>query len=130
MDVNGTPYFLLRGPEDFAHGSDAFMWDARRGAFTLRQHQQLRLPRVTSAQALSAWAAARPLVRDPFGQVARIAPGGRRLQVDAGRGFEDLLDGSLNPILAPAGAFVDLALGGDGRLVAGYSVDAADAGDG
>lgn len=130
MDVNATPYFLLRGPEDFVHGSDAFLWDARRGAFTLRQHQQLRLPRVPAAQALSAWAAARPLVRDPFGQVARIAPGGRRLQVDAGRGFEDLLDGSLNPILAPAGAFVDLALGGDGRLVAGYSVDAVDAGDG
>lgn len=126
MDVNGTPYFLLRGAEDFVHGSDAFGWDTRRGAFTLRQRQQLRLPRVPPADARAVWAAAQPLVRDLFGQVGRIAPGGRRLQVDTGDGFVDLLDGSLNPVLAPAGAFLDLALGGEGRLVAAYSIDAAE----
>jgi phage tail-like protein len=128
MDVNGTPYFLFRGAEAFVHGSDAFVWDDRRGAFTLRQRQQLRLPRLPAAEARAAWAAATPLVRDPFGQVGRIAADGRRIELDAGRGFEDVLDGSLNPVLAPRGRFVDLALGGEGRLVAAYSRDAAQEG--
>jgi phage tail-like protein len=151
MDVNGTPYFLLREPAEFAHGSSAFGWDPRRGAFTLRQCQQLRLAQVPVALARAAWADAGALVRDPFGQVARIAPGsgpgtdggadtGTGLQRDhvvvaAGLGFAPLRDDALRPVAAPAPAadapvprLVDLALGGtpdDARLVVGYSDGAA-----
>ncbi len=115
MDVNGTPYFLLREPAEFAHGSSAFGWDARRGAFTLRQAQQLRLPQVPVAAARAAWAGAGALVRDPFGQVARVAPGselpadtGTGLQRDhvvvaAGLGFAPLRDDALRPVAAPRG---------------------------
>ena len=141
MDVNGTPYFLLRGRAELAHGSSAFAWDDRRGAFTLRQAQQLRLPRVPVAAARAAWAAATPLVRDPFGQIARIErvdagagapdrPDRDHLVVDAGRGFAPLRDEQLRLVGAPdpAPRLVDLALGGspdDARLVLAYSDGAA-----
>lgn len=137
MDVNGTPYILLRGPAELAHGSSAFTWDPRRGAFTLRQAQQLRLPRVPVADARSAWAAASAMVRDPFGQVAtieRVEPGTGgaagpdrdHVVVDAGRGVAPLRDEELRLVAAPEPAMrlIDLALGGapdDARLVLGYS---------
>ena len=137
MDINGTPYFLLRGPADLAHRSSCFVWDHRRGALTLRQAQAPRLARIGPEAALTAWQGAAPLVRDPYGQLARLgpppnpgdpaAPFWDRVQIHAGAGagFEDLLDEELNRVAAPAGRFTDLALGGRGRLVAGYSDGAA-----
>lgn len=121
MDINGTPYLLLREPSDFVTGSAQFGWNPRRGAFTLRQEQGLRLPQVQAAAALAAWQTARPLVRDPFGQIGRISAAGDRIELDAGRGAEPLLDGDLAPVAAPAGRLTDLSLGGSGRLVATYS---------
>jgi|GEM_PF-773428 len=126
MDVNGSSYFLLRGAEDFAHGSSLCGWDERRDAFTLLQQQSLRLPRLARAEALAARDASAPLLRDPFGQIGVIAPAGNpnagvRILVDAGRGFRPLEDGDLRPVAPPVGAFSDIALGGDGRLVACYS---------
>lgn len=121
MDVNGSGYFLLRGEADFRHGSSRFRWDRRRGAFLLRQRQALRLPAMAPGLALDAWRTATPLVRDPFSQIAVISGDGRSVQLDAGRGFEALLDGELQPLAPPAGVLSDLSLGGDGRLVAAYS---------
>ena len=141
MDVNGTPYQLVQGPAGFRHASSAFGWDARRGAFTLRQAQTLRLPRVPLADARAAWAGATALVRDPFGQVARIervepgadagvGPDRDHILVEAGRGLAPLRDEQLRLVAAPEPALrlIDLALGGtadDARLVLGYSDGAA-----
>lgn len=148
MDVNGTGYFLLGAAGDFAHRSGAFGWDVRRRAFTLRQAQSLRLPRIDAASARAAWAAATPLVRDPFGQIARIASAGPppagaagegpgegaedgppqdHILVNAGGGFAPLRDRFGARVEAPHGRLLDLALGGEPRaplLVAAYS-DAA-----
>jgi len=129
MDINATPYFLVREPAEFAHRSARFGWDARRGAFVMLQTQSLRLPGLAAAAALAAWADAAPLVQDPFGQLGRIAADGARIEFNAGRGFETLRDESLLPVTAadpehpadPEPRFTDLALGGDGRLVAAYS---------
>lgn len=125
MDVNGTPYLLLRESGDFLTDSPQVAWNPRRGALTLRQEQELRLPQVGAAEALAAWQTARPLVLDPFGQTGRISDDGAQVQLDAGRGPEPLLDGDLAPVVAPAGRLTDLSLGGSGRLVATYS-DGAD----
>jgi phage tail-like protein len=131
MDVNATAYFLLRGAADFSHGSRMCGWDERRGAFTLLQAQELRLPRPGRAAALAALNASGPLVRDPFGQIARIAPAGDplagvRIQVQAGRGWRPLEDGDLRPVAPPSGRFTDIAVGGSGRLVACWSDAGAD----
>lgn len=121
MDVNGSGYFLLRGEDDFRHGSSNFRWDGRRGAFVLRQRQTLRLPAPSREAAFDAWRTATPMVRDPFGQIAVINGDGSGVELDAGFGFEPLLDGELQPLTPPAGTLNDLSLGGDGRLVAAYS---------
>lgn len=141
MDVNGTPYQLVQGATGFRHASSAFGWDERRAAFTLRQAQALRLPRVAVADARAAWAAATALVLDPFGQVARIervepgagagagagvGPDRDHVLVDAGRGLAPLRDEQLRLVAAaePALRLNELALGGtaeNARLVLGYS---------
>lgn len=139
MDVNGTPYLLLREAAEFAHGSAAFGWDARRGAFTLRQAQRLRLPGLPAPAARAIWASAPALVQDPFGQIARIGAADGDIDrdhvvVNAGRGFAPLRDGELLPVAAPLAGdgptvrLTDLALGGspaDARLVAAFSDGAA-----
>ncbi len=69
-------------------------------------------------------------MRDPFGQIARIAPAGDPLagegiQVEAGRGWRPLEDGELRPVVPPSGRFTDMAIGGSGRLVACWSDEGA-----
>jgi len=125
MDVNNTPYFLLRTEAEFANGSSLVAWNAARGALTLAQRQRPRLPPSDPAAAKAAWAAAKPLVLDPFGQIGRIAEAGDRLEYNVGTGFRPLQDGEGRWLAAPRGVFVDLHLGGDGRLVAVYRDEAA-----
>lgn len=121
MDVNNTPYFLIREAEEFSHRSQRFVWDSRRQALVLAQSQDLRLPAVAAAEALPVWQAAAPLVQDKYKQLARISADGSALEVNAGRGFLPLHDGELQPVVAPHGSFVDLGIGGSGRLFALYS---------
>jgi phage tail-like protein len=119
-DVNNTLHFLLREPDEFDHRSSNFIWDSGRKALIMAQQQELRLPESNTAAALAAWAAARPLVIDAFGQLGRISNDGARIEYNSGRGFRGLLDGELGAVTAPAGDFVDLTLGGDGRLAAPF----------
>lgn len=128
MDVNNTPYFLLREESEFSHNSSHFTWHAGRGALTLTQQQSLRLPDSNPEAALGQWQASRPLVLDLFGQIGRIDPSGQYLQYNAGRGFLNLQDAELQNLQAPAGEFIDLTLGGDGRMAALFSDTAEDHG--
>jgi phage tail-like protein len=121
MDSNNQHYFLLREAAEFAHRSSRMLWDERRGALVLAQNQALRLPASDAAAALSAWASAQPLVVDGFLQQGRISSAGNTLEYNSGRGFLPLADGELRLVDTPAGDFTDIAVGGDGRIAAGYS---------
>lgn len=122
MDVNNTPYFLLRERTELDHRSSRLLWDEQRSALVLAQDQALRLPESDAVAAITDWQNASPLVYDHFGQIARINPSDKsRLEYNAGRGFLPLVDGELQPLIADVGNFVDIAIGGDGRLAAIYS---------
>src|SRR5882672_3755798 len=89
-DVNNTLHFLLREPDEFDHRSSNFIWDPGRKALIMAQQQELRLPESNTAAALAAWAAARPLVIDAFGQLGRLSNDGSRIEYNSGRGFRAL----------------------------------------
>lgn len=123
MDSNHVPCFLIREPGEFAHRSAHILWDPHRKALVLGQNQCLRLPGTDSAAALAQWTDAAPLAVDEFGQQGRIAASGKQIEYNAGRGFLPLVDDALKAVVAPAGEFSDLAIGGGGRLAAAYSND-------
>ncbi len=145
MDVNNTPYFLLRGPEDFRQGSSHLDWHPGLQALTLAQNQALRLPTSDPAAALAAWEASRPLALDSFNQIGRLNVDGSRVEVYSGRHdpvnheplYLPLQDRELNLVAAPAGRFTDMAFAavpvtaetgfgqpaGDGRLALPFSDD-------
>lgn len=127
MDVNNTRFFMFRDRQEFAHRSSSFSWDAARGGLRLAQNQSLRVPNAGTAESVTAWQSATPLVLDRFGQIARISAAGTGIEYNAGRGFFSLQDAELRDIVAPAGQFRDLSVGGDGRLVAAWG-DASDSG--
>lgn len=116
MDVNNTPYCLLRSADEFGHGSSRLRWHAGLGALVLAQDQPLRLPATDPAAALLAWAASTPLGLDRFNQTGRLSADGSYVEFNSGRGFLPLADAELAPVSAPVGRFVDMSLGGDGRL--------------
>jgi phage tail-like protein len=120
MDVNNTRFFMFRDRQEFAHRSSSFSWEDARGGLTLAQNQSLRIPASGTAESVSAWQAATPLVVDRFGQIGRIDTAGSGIEYNAGRGFFSLQDAELRDVVAPAGRFRDLSVGGDGRLVAAY----------
>lgn len=127
MDVNNTPYCLIRTAEEFDQGSTRLRWNTALQALTLAQQQTLRLPASNPAAALAAWATATPLALDGFNQMARLSADKARVEFNSGRGFFTLKDEELQDV-APwvfdnngvrvdaAGTFTDLHLGGDGRL--------------
>lgn len=121
MDSNNLPYILLREPDEFEQGSSRLLWDTRREALTLAQNQAVRLPTTDATTSLAASATATPLVFDRFGQLCRIHSSGASLEYNSGRGYLPLADGNLTPVTPVVGSFTDLALGGDGRMAAGYS---------
>ena len=121
MDVNNTRFFLLRDRQEFAHRSTSFSWDSKRNALALAPNQALRLPRASTPESEAAWQSATPLLVDQFGQIGRISTDGTRIEHNAGRGFFSLQDAELRDVQPPAGRFSDLAIGGDGRLVAAWS---------
>ena len=140
MDSNNVPYFLLREPEEFAQKCCHLQWDKRRQCLMLAQNQELRLPQASINDSLTAWAAAKSLVFDHFGQLARVHTSGHYVEYNAGRGYLPLADGELKPVDVPnvfdslayhdiTGSLNELALGADGRLAVGYSVSALDASD-
>lgn len=121
MDVNNTPYILLRTPDEFENLSGRLSWNATHQALMLAQDQPLRLPAADPAAALGAWAASTPLAMDTFNQLARLNPSGTQVEFNSGRGWLPLQDSELGYVSAPAGRFQDLCLGGDGRLAAPWS---------
>ena len=132
MDVNNTPYFLLRSEAEFEQGSSRLSWHAQQQALTLAQNQQLRLPASDPTAALKAWQTSRPLALDRFNQVARLSLDRTRVEFNSGRGFLPLQDGELKPVAAPTREISalnpvatptinDLQLGGDDLLALAYS---------
>ena len=121
MDVNNTPFFLLRSREELAHDGSGLSWNTALEALTLAPNQALRLPASDPPNALAAWAAATPLALDRFGQVGRLDAARTVCEFNSGRGFLPLRDERLSTVGAPLGTFRDLTLGGDGRLVLPYS---------
>ena len=116
MDVNNTPYFLLRSADEFDNGSTRLSWNQTHQALVLAQNQTLRLP-ASDPDALTVWEGASPLALDGFNQVARIHSDGIFVEYNSGRGFLPLQDAQLNRVAAPLGNLDDLTLGGDGRRV-------------
>ncbi len=121
MDVNNTRWFLYRDRADFANASTRLAWHPGRRALTLAPNQVLWLPASDPDEALAAWSDSRPLALDAFGQLARIGDAGDVIECNGGQGWAPLRDGELDPVLAPAGRFVDLALGAEGRLAAAWT---------
>ena len=124
MDVNNTPYFLLRSAAEFEEGSRRLQWHAGRRALTLAQNQALRLPQGEDAvAALAAWADARPMAVDAFYQVARLSNDATTVEFNSGRGWLPLKDSELTSVTAPAGTLRDLNLNQEGRLAVPFSND-------
>ncbi|WP_445367839.1 hypothetical protein ACH5Y9_23925 [Methylomonas sp. BW4-1] len=109
MDVNNTPYFLLRGQTDFEQGSSHLSWNTGVQALTLAQNQALRLPAADSAAALLAWQNSVPLALDSFNQIGRLSVDGTRVEFNSGRGYLTLQDNELRDVTAPQGQFTDMA---------------------
>jgi phage tail-like protein len=123
MNTPDSLWFLFRDAGDFAHRSTRLAWNPARGALMLAQNQTLWLPATDPDEALEAWRDARPLALDRFGQLARLGAAGTDIEYNAGHGWMPLRDDELDPVLASAGRFRDLAVGGDGRLAAPYGDD-------
>ena len=121
MDVNNTPYLLVRTETEFENGSTRLQWRQDHQALMLAQNQSLRLPGTNPPAALDAWAQSTPLALDGFNQIARIHESGAYVEFNSGRGFLPLQDGELRRVEAPSGNLRDLSLGGDGRLAAPWS---------
>lgn len=110
MDVNNTPYFLLRGEDDFSHRSGRLYWNPQIQALTLAQNQVLHLPISNPIAALDAWQDSMPLALDSFNQIGRLSADATRVEFNSGRGYLTLQDGELNDVAAPWGQFTDMAL--------------------
>ncbi len=123
MDVNNTPYFLLRGEAELTEGSSRLHYNHALQALSLAQDQDLRLPASNPAAALSLWQTAKPMAVDSFYQVARLSGDETRVEFNSGRGWLTLQDGELQNVAAPAGTVKDLNLNHLGRLAMPYSND-------
>lgn len=124
MDVNNTPYFLLRSEAELAEGSSRLQYDHDLQALTLAQNQKLRLPASDPGAALSTWETAKPMAVDTYYQVARLSNDGDRVEFNSGRGWLPLQDGELQTEAAPVGSLKDLNLNQNGRLAIPFSNDA------
>lgn len=128
MDVNKTPYFLYINEDDFEHGSGRFVWDSSFPALRLSQQQELRLSTLEPELARLIAQTSSPLILDKYKQLGRISEDGTKLEYNIGQGYEPLLDEYLAEATAPYGVYLDLGIGGDGRLAAAYSDDASEHG--
>jgi len=138
MDDYGTQYLLLHGAGDFATRTrQPCAWDDQAGVFRLVTEQPPRLSHSKAPHALAAWLKARPLLRDQFGQLGMLSDDNRGLLYstrwpasdpqpvlaeDPSASADSQAELALAPVAAPEGSvFLDLALGGDGRVALGYS---------
>ena len=124
MDINGQKYFLIREPKEFSHRSSRLLWNPQRGALTLSQNQEIRLPEEHISDALTLWETATSIGLDSYFQQCLID--NNELLYNSGRGYLPLVDGQLDPVQAEFGNFDDLALGGDDLLAATYADPDAD----
>jgi len=124
MDINNTPYFLLRTEDEFEQGSSRLLWQAKHKALTLAQNQPIRLPASDGVAAEATWGTATPLALDAFNQIGRLSADSTTVEFNSGRGFLTLKDGELDPVTAPIGCtFKDLNLNANGRLAIPFSND-------
>lgn len=131
MDVNNTPYFLLRGAAELDVAATRLQWHGERQALTLAQNQSLRLPASDATNALAQWNTSTPMAVDRFYQVARLSTDASRVEFNSGRGWLSLKDGELQEVAVPAAALAatppatlrDLSLNGEGRLAIPFSND-------
>jgi len=121
MDINNTPFILLRDEAEFEHGSSRLRWNREQQCLSLAQNQTLRLPQSTAASAMPEWLASTPLALDSFNQIGRLSGDASQVEFNSGRGFLPLQDGELQRVQAEVGSFTDLTLGGESRLAAPYS---------
>jgi phage tail-like protein len=123
MDVNNTPYFLLRSEAELEKGSRRLQYHKELQALTLAQNQSLRLPESDPTTALNAWGTARPMAVDRYYQVARLSEDASSVEFNSGRGWLPLKDGELKTVAAPVGTIKDLNLNREGRLAIPYGND-------
>jgi len=121
MDINNTPFILLRDEAEFEHGSSRLRWNREQQCLSLAQNQTVRLPQSTAASAMPEWLASTPLALDSFNQIGRLSGDASQVEFNSGRGFLPLQDGELQLVQAEVGSFTDLTLGGESRLAAPFS---------
>ena len=121
MDVNNTPYFLLRSEAEFKQGSSYLQWNRAQQGLTLAQNQRLQLPAVNATNALTEWQNSTPLALDNFNQIGRLSGDRTLVEFNSGRDFKPLQDGGLKNLTAPLGRFNDMALSSEARLALPYT---------
>ncbi len=123
MDVNNTPYFLLRSEAELEEGSRYLQYHKELQALTLAQNQSLRLPTSNPTTALDAWSTALPMAVDKYYQVARLSGDESSVEFNSGRGWLPLKDSELHTVASPVGTIKDLNLNREGYMAIPYSND-------
>ncbi len=138
MDSYGTKFQLLSSASDFrSRSGDGCHWDERDKLFRLNTHQSSLFSDVSFSTAISQWQVTPPLLQDRQGQLGFLSDDKTRLlyapawPYDAGEQVvassigtqaESLEQLALAAVTAPEGSeFLDLHLGGDGRVALPYS---------
>lgn len=112
-DVNGSSFFLLAGPGDWAPPL-GMTWTASTWALAGKQSWRLPLPR-TPAEAKAALNNSPPVVVDAYGGMARIAvenPQGVSIESWDGTTWTRLVDQNNTAIAPKIGKFIAMSLGG------------------
>ncbi|ARU26576.1 hypothetical protein [Cellvibrio sp. PSBB006] len=150
MDSYGTQFQLLSSAGDFRTGGfDNCVWDESVALFRLAVQQTPRVSVINRAGAFLQWQEAQPLVEDAFGQLGFLSEDRQQLwyalnwqhkqKFDAGDATatagpvlatsqsttgDTAAAISLDPVDAPTNTrFIDLHLGGDGRVALIYRGD-------
>ncbi len=123
MDVNNTPYFLLRSEDELEVSSRRLQYHKELQALTLAQNQSLRLPVTDPTTALDAWGTALPMAVDRYYQIARLGGDASSVEFNSGRGWLPLKDGELRTVASPVGTIKDLNLNREGLMAIPYSND-------
>ena len=115
MDANGS-HFILIDPRDLTCAPESQLISCD-GRVCLRSNQQLRLAERHSGLLAAALAAARPLLRDDFGQIASWNHDATQVEVQTSSGIDVLRDGDGVAFTAgPGETFRDAHISANGAL--------------